>query len=495
MTSIHKIQRFGLWGGLASVVLLLMVGEPEALSVESRAFSPAWITLCLLVLMAIWWVSEAIPIPVTAMLPLVVLPITGTRTMAEAAAPYMHPVVVLLMGGFIFAKALERWNLHQRIALNILVRSSGSQAQLVGGFMIAAALLSMWISNTATCLMMVPIALSVTSSIHTDDPSAFRIAMLLGIAYGCSIGGLGTPIGTPTNLIVMGYLTEQTGIDVSFAQWAAFGMPVVLVLLPLAWLILTRIAFRLSDSNGGSVRERVQTQLAGLGPMTIAERRTIGVFIVVATLWIFRRPLSGLELPFGDTTITPFAALSDHATAIVAVLLCFLIPAGMRRGEPLLDWSTAEKIPWGIVLLFGGGMSLASAINETGLGLFLGQLLSGAGAWPIWLLLALLTAMVLMLTEVTSNIATASALMPVMGALGMLSGVPIEVLAAPVALAASCAFMFPMATGPNAVVFAAGQFSMLTMARAGLLLNLIAIVVIVFASLYLATPILGSAEG
>ncbi|MEL7311830.1 MAG: SLC13 family permease [Pseudomonadota bacterium] len=490
-----RVKRIGLWSGLIIAGVLLVVGEPQSLAVADRPVSPAWITLCLLVVMATWWVTEAIPIPVTALLPMVILPLTGTRTMAEAAAPYMHPIVVLLMGGFIFAKALERWNLHERIALNVVARSSGSPTQLVGAFMLAAALLSMWISNTATCLMMVPIAMSVATAVGGNDRSAvpFRIALLLGVAYGCSIGGLGTPIGTPTNLIVIGYLDSEAGVEISFSQWLVFGLPVVFLLLPLAWWTLTRWAFRLPTEDNDAARDAVRATLAKLGPMKTAERRVVAVFVVVATLWIFRRPLADITLQLGDVDVMPLGGLTDHLIAVLAVFLCFLIPAGARRARALLDWKTAEQIPWGVLLLFGGGMSLASAMNATGLGPFLGAALSGADVLPTWLLIASVTAVILLLTEVTSNIATASALMPVIGSLALASGIPIEMLAAPIALAASCAFMFPMATGPNAVVFAAGGFNMLTMARAGVRLNLIAVVVITLASMTLAPWVLSSA--
>ncbi|MEO0365191.1 MAG: DASS family sodium-coupled anion symporter [Pseudomonadota bacterium] len=493
--SAERVKRIGLWSGLIMAGVLLVIGEPESLTVSGRALSPAWVTLCLLVVMATWWVTEAIPIPVTALLPMIVLPLTGTRTMAEAAAPYMHPVVVLLMGGFIFAKALERWRLHERIALNIVARSSGSPTQLVGAFMLAAAMLSMWISNTATCLMMVPIAMSVAAAIGdgSEHSRRFQIALLLGVAYGCSIGGLGTPIGTPTNLIVIGYLDSEAGVEISFSQWLTFGIPVVLVLLPAAWWTLTRWAFRLASNDNTSARDTVTRSLQELGPMQSAERRVVTVFIAVAALWIFRRPLSDITLQLNGSDVMPLGGLTDHLIALLAVLLCFLIPAGARKARTLLDWKTAEQIPWGVLLLFGGGMSLASAMNASGLGTFLGNSLAGVDALPTWLLIACITTVILVLTEVTSNIATASALMPVIGSLAIASGISIEMLAAPIALAASCAFMFPMATGPNAVVFAAGEFNMLTMARAGIRLNVLAVVVITFASMTLAPWVLGSA--
>ncbi|MEL6301482.1 MAG: SLC13 family permease [Pseudomonadota bacterium] len=490
-------SQFGLWAGVIAFITVLMVGPPASLTVESQLLSPAWVALALLVLMATWWVTEAIPIAVTALLPMIVLPLTGTLSIADAAAPYMHPIVVLLMGGFMFAKALERWRLHERIALNIVYRSSGSPSQLVGSFMLAAALLSMWISNTATCIMMVPIAMSVASAAQADNerPEHFRTALLLGIAYGCSIGGLGTPIGTPTNLIVIGYLSAESDLDISFGQWLAFGLPVVALLLPAAWWVLTRWVFALPQTANTAARGAVEDALQRLGPMQSSERRVVVVFVVIAALWIFRRPMSLIEIPLPGGPIAPFAFLTDHIIAVIAVLLVFLVRAGGGKRDALLDWASAERIPWGVVLLFGGGMSLANAINTTGLGLFFGESLAGASALPLWVLILMLTAAILMLTEVTSNVATASALMPVMGALALSASLPVEVLAAPIALAASCAFMFPMATGPNAVVFASGGFSMLTMARVGLRLNMIAVLVITLAAIFLAPQVLGSPGG
>ncbi len=483
----------GLILGPAVAGILLLIGPPSELQVGDAQFSQAWVTLALLALMAIWWVTEAVPIPVTSLLPILVLPLFGISTVAQVSAPYMHPIVVLLMGGFIFAKAIEIWGLHERIALHAVRLAGGSPAGMIGGFMFAAALLSMWISNSATSIMMMPIALSVSAAYDKNLPGQtkqFTYALLLGIAYACSIGGLGTPIGTPTNLIVLGYLNEQSSIDIGFSQWMMVGVPSVLLLLPVAWFVLTRWVFKMPNHEVVDARKAVSDRLFDLGRMTTPEKRTLIVFLVIASLWAFRRPLNAFSFSYGGEVFVPLAWLTDHMTAVFAVLLCFLVPAGSKgngeKSEKLLNWESAERIPWGVLLLFGGGMSLAHAISSSGLSSYIGSSLAAFASYPIPIIIILIAVLVLALTEVTSNVATASALMPVLGALALETGLPLEMMAVPIALAASCAFMLPMATGPNAVVFATGEVKLWTMARAGIRINLIAVIVITFISYYLA---------
>lgn len=459
--------------------LILLIGPPAATSAGDMA--DAWVVLALLILMAVWWVTEAIPIPITSLCPLVVLPLTGISDIKTVSAPYMHPIVILLMGGFLFAKAIEQWGLHERIALHIVARAGDHPTRMIAGFMAAGALLSMWISNSATTIMMIPIALSVAATVPDQkNKGDFAAALTLGIAYACSIGGLATPIGTPTNLIVIGYLNEAAGLDIGFLQWMALGLPVVCLLVPLAWLILTRLRFKMPGAGLRSAQAAVQARLIDLGAMKSPEKRTLTVFVLVGALWLFRRPLNELTLALGDAEIQPLAGLTDHMIAIIAVLLCFLIPAGSQEKprERLLTWQAAERIPWGVLLLFGGGMSLAQAISGTGLNAYLGQSLAGVSAFPLFMVIVLITLVVLFATEVTSNIATASALMPVVGALALETGMPMEAMGLPVALAASCAFMLPMATGPNAVAYATGRFSIATMAKTGLMINAMAVFVI-----------------
>ena len=489
-------QTIGLWLGPILAVGLQLLPLPSLLIEQTESIGAAreaWVVLSLLILMAVWWITEAIPIPVTSLLPLVVLPMAGVLPIRAVSGEYMHPVVVLLMGGFIIAKAIERWNLHTRIALTIVTRAGDHPAMIVGGFMVAAAALSMWISNTATSMMMMPIALSVAATVLGGDrlASPFTYALLLGIAWACSIGGLGTPVGTPTNLIVIGYLNDNAGFEVSFTQWMMLGLPAVLFLVPLAWFVLTRWAFSLPShmgEGGAAAAQELKDRLAALGRLSAPEARTLAVFAVVASLWIFRGPLSQLTI----AGTQPLSGLTDHLIAVFGVVLCFLVPAGAKEDADarLLDWPTAESIPWGVLLLFGGGMALAAAITATGLGAWIGGEFGGLAAMPMLLLMLILTAFVIFATEVTSNIATAASLMPVIGAVALSTGLPVELLAAPLALAASCAFMLPMATGPNAVAFATGHVSLPTMAAAGFRLNLLATFVITGLAYTLAPRVL-----
>lgn len=488
-------SRIGLVLGPLAVLLLLFIGAPDGLielTGSAEQAKSAWVVLCLLVFMAIWWVTEAVPIPVSALLPLVVLPMANVQSIKVTSAEYMHPIIVLLMGGFIIAKAIERWDLHKRIALSVVNFVGFKPSLLVGGFMLAGALLSMWISNSATCIMLTPIAISVAAAVVGDDRvnSPFTYALLLGIAYSCSVGGLGTPVGTPTNLIIIGYLNDSIGMDISFGQWVAIGLPVILCVVPLIWWSLTKLIFKVEDTDfdeeGG--REIVQSELKKLGSISIPEKRTLMVFGVVAFLWCFRNLLKDISL-FG---LTPFGGLTDHITAIFGVILCFLVPSGSskERRTAILDWKTAESIPWGPLLLFGGGMSIAAAIRTSGLADWVGLQLGGLAGMQIVLLVLLLTAFVIFITEVMSNVATASTLMPILGAAAISSGLSVELLALPIAMAASCAFMLPTATGPNAVVFASGQVSLPTMVKAGFVANCLAIPVITVLSLLLSPIIL-----
>ena len=492
----NSLSNIGLFVGPLVAFLILFFGLPADLASDTSMPYKAWITLALLALMAIWWVTEALPIPVTSLLPLIVLPLAGISTISQAAMPYMHPIVVLLMGGFIFAKAIERWGLHERIALNVITRFGSGPAALIGGFMAAAAILSMWISNSATSIMMMPIALSVAAVVEqgSDNPNKpFTCALLLAIAYSCSIGGLGTPVGTPTNLIVLGYLNDHNNSEISFAQWMLLGIPTVVLLLPLVWFALTRWVFAMPKFNSVDAHKSVSARLVELGPMKQPEYRTFIAFFIIAALWVFRRYLNDIEISFSGETYTPLSELTDHIIAIIAVMFVFIIPAGGAKynGQKLLDWQTAEQIPWGVLLLFGGGMSLAHAISSTGLSTHIGHSLSALATYPTPVLIMLITAAVLILTEITSNIATASALMPVLGAVAIETGLPLELMAAPVALAASCAFMLPMATGPNAVAFSTGHVSMSTMAKSGVRINLIAVMVITLVVYFIAPSVLG----
>jgi sodium-dependent dicarboxylate transporter 2/3/5 len=477
-------QTFGLiLGGLLFAALLLLP-RPDGLSFE------AWVCAGLLVLMATWWVTEALPIPITSLLPLVVLPMAGAASMREAAAPYFSPIVVLLLGGFIAATAVERWRLHERLALMTLVRAGRGRGALIGGFLVASALLSAWISNTATAIMLMPVALSVAYELGAKkgEGRGLTIALILAVAYGASIGGLATPVGTPTNLIVIGALEQSGEVRFSFDRWMMIGVPMVLLLLPAAWLVLRAqlTAMPPRPSGSGDPSLLIRSRLDTLGPWRQPEIRTFAVFGLMAFFWIFRRAfLQDLTL-FG---VTPFAGLSDALIAVAGSVLMFIVPSGCRdeRRTALLEWETAAGIPWDVLLLFGGGLSLAAAITATGLGAYVGEELAGLTGLPLPLLVLALTVLVIFATEFTSNVATAATVMPVIIAMAGVSGMDAAVLALPVAMAASCAFMFPMATAPNAITYATGEISIAKMARVGLVLNLIGALLIA-ALVTLLTP-------
>ena len=465
-------QVLGLWCGLAAATALQFLPAPDGLGPE------AWLTVSMVVLMACWWVSEAVPIPVTSLLPLVILPVGGVMPFREAAVPYSSPTVLLLMGGFIIATSVERWNLHARIALNIVHRAGNHPAAIVAGFMCAGALLSMWISNTATAIMLMPIAVSVAYAILGPDAARapFTVAILLGLAYGCSIGGIATPVGTPTNLIVIGYLENEVGVSIGFADWMKLGFPVVLVMLPAAWLTVTRLAIRVRATEGGAGQAVIRRELVRLGSTSTPEKRVLITFGCIALAWMLRKPLNALSV-FG---VAPFADVTDHVIAIAGAIILFLIPSGSSddRHARLLDWETAVKIPWGIMLLFGGGLSMASAITKTGLAEWLGDQLVALTAMPLVVLILALVAFVIFATELASNVATASAILPVIGALAVAGDTDPMLLSIPVAMAASCAFMLPIATGPNAIAFSTGEVTIPRMARVGFVLNLLGIALI-----------------
>jgi len=454
-------------------VLLCLLPAPDGLS-QSGMY-----TLALLALMVIWWVSEAIPIGMTSLLPIVIAPVFGIATLEQTLPGYAHKIVFLLMGGFIIGKSIVRWNLHERTALGILSKVGSKPSALIGGFMITAALLSMWISNTATVIMLVPIVLSVaaTSTLKGEDKESFTLAALLGTAWAASIGGLGTPVGTPPNLIVIGFLEDLGDDRFSFLNWMKFGIPVVLIMIPTAFLVLTKWGPQFSakpDTNATSLfKERLDT----LGAVTTPERRVIIVFSLVAFFWIFRRAFIQDLSVFG---VKPFAGLTDHIIAIAGAIVLFAIPSGSKKqpGTRLLDWPTAVTIPWDILLLFGGGLSMAALIKITGLSEWLGSQMSFITDFPPIIMTLILVSFVIFFTELTSNTATTAALMPIVGAVALQTGADPATLAIPIAMAASCAFMLPMATGPNAVVFGSGEVTMAQMAKAGFKLNLIGILLI-----------------
>jgi len=410
------------------------------------------------VICIIWWVFEPIPIPATSFLPLGLLPLLGVLTPTQVAQAYGNPLILLLLGGFILATALEKSGAHRRLALNMVKAFGGtSSRRLVFGFMAASALLSMWISNTATTLMLVPVALAVVEK--SEDPE-LAVPLLLGIAYAASIGGIGTPIGTPPNIVFMGVYSATVGEQIPFLTWMAWALPVVLVFVPVMALWLTRHL-----SHQGSV------DLPEVGSWHKAEVRVTLVFALTAIAWITRQqPFGGWSGVFG------LEQTNDAMVALLAVLIMFLVPDG--RGSKLLDWETAERIPWGMLILFGAGITIATAFTTSGLSQSIGAALSGMSNLPVLLLMLVLCLAVTFLTETTSNTATTTLLMPILAAGALGAGIDPKLLMIPAAMSASCAFMLPVATAPNVIVFSTGDVGIDTMAREGFALNLFGAVII-----------------
>jgi sodium-dependent dicarboxylate transporter 2/3/5 len=448
----------------------------------------AWRTAAVALWMAVWWATEAIPVAATAFIPLIVFPPAGISSLKDAAAPYANPIIYLFLGGFMLAIAVERWDLHRRISLAILDRTGTDGRRLIGGFMLVCAALSMWMTNTSTTMMLLPIVLSVIAVIRENVADAsstsqknFQIAMLLGLAYSASIGGLATMIGTPPNALLIGFLDETYGIEISFARWMMVGIPVTALMLPVAWLLLTRALFRFEIPATEAVSEHLHQMRQDLGEMTLPERRVAIIFAAVIFAWMLRRPI---------TEWLGLSGISDAGIVMAAALLMFLIPSGDPSQRQLLNWENTKRIPWGVLILFGGGLSLASAVSNSGLALWLGESLAPLNAWGIAVLVVASIALVIFLTELTSNLATTATLLPVVGAIALQVDVPPILLTVPITIAASCAFMLPVATPPNAIVFSTGAITIPQMVKAGVVLNLIGIVIVALVSLFVAPALL-----
>ncbi len=434
----------GLVSGLCLAVIMAALEQPEAIVITAVV---AW--LCML-----WWIFEPLPIPVTSLLPIAVFPISGVLTSEQVGASVGSPLIILLLGGFLLSRGMESTGAHHRIALSVVNLVGGHKPRrLVLGFMIAGALLSMWISNTASILMLMPVALAVLAS--CSDRNSLAAPLLLGLAWSCSIGGLGTPIGTPPNLILVQVYEENTAQTISFGQWMSWGMPVVLTLLPLAWWWVTR-----------AVPRELDIQVPAVGPWRSAERRVLVVFGLTAVAWITRAE------PFGGwQTWLDLPAANDASVALLAVVALFVVRDD--QGEPLIDWAKASQIPWGVLLLFGGGICLARAFVASGLSAQVGDALTAVAALPVFAMMLLLALAVTFLTEATSNTATTALLMPVLAAVALAVEIDPLWLMVPAAMSASCAFMLPVATAPNAVVFGSGELPIRRMVREGFALNLI----------------------
>lgn len=475
-------QRIGLFLGPVVFVIGLLIGPPAGLE------EGEWAVAMVVILMAIWWISEAIPLAATALIPVVAFPALGVMQVGDVTQAYGHHLIFLFLGGFFIAVTMQRWNLHRRIALQTINLVGPQPQRMILGFMLATAGLSMWISNTATSMMMLPIALAVLTQSRDEAeehgeqlPRGFGVALMLGVAYAASIGGIATLIGTPPNAVLAGQLEELYGIDITFASWMAFGLPMSLLFLGITWLFLAygRNCRGLKSLPGG--QERIGAELNAIGAMSSAEKRVLIVFVTVALAWILRGFLpEGMLDKLGDASI-----------AIAGAMALFLLPSGQEKGERLLDWETAAKIPWDIVLLFGGGFAIAAGFAATGLSQTLAESLEILGNVPVILIIAACVTLVVFLTEVTSNTATATVFIPLMGALAVATGFNPMVLMAAVAVAASCAFMLPVATPPNAVVFGSRSLSIPDMARAGLVLNIFSVLLTTLFVYFLLPAVMG----
>jgi len=477
-------QRIGLVLGPALFVLMFAAEDWQDVMPPD-----AWRVAAIGIWMAIWWATEAIPVFATALLPIIAFAPLGIAPIREAAEPYANPIIYLFMGGFIMALALEKWNLHRRIALAILERVGTDGRRLIGGFMFVCALLSMWMTNTSTTMMLLPIILSVIGVIRDNvedlTPRAranFEIAMLLGLAYAASIGGLATLVGTPPNALLVGFMAENYGIQISFARWMLVGIPVTLIMLPVAWLLLTRVIFPVDIPASKAVNQHLHAMREEMGPITTPEKRVAIVFGLVVLCWMLRRPV---------TEWLGLTGVSDPGIVMTAALLLFMLPSGDRSRPSLMTWQDTSRLPWGVLILFGGGLSLAGAVSDSGLALWLGESLAPLNALGTAVLIVSAVTLVIFLTELTSNLATTATLLPVVGAIALQAGVPPIMLTVPITIAASCAFMLPVATPPNAIVFATGAISIPQMVRAGIALNIAGIIVVTLIALYAAPWLLG----
>ncbi|KHT45079.1 SLC13 family permease [Vibrio sinaloensis] len=458
-------------GPLVMLATLVMEPPVAGLSVD------AWRTAGLAFWMASWWISEAVPIPAASLLPLVVVPIAGIASIKQVAAPYAHPLIFLFLGGFLISIAMERWNLHRRIALKTMLYAGSKPSIQVLGIMLVTAFLSMWMSNTATAVMMLPIALSVIKIVTDRDPNnnQFGKAMLLAIAYGASIGGIATLIGTPPNALMAAYLSDSYNIEIGFGQWMMLGLPLSIVLLVFTWLWLTKFSYKVDQTGEVSSKSVFKDQLDKLGAMSAGEKKVLFIFAFAALGWIFR-PYIAKATGIG---------LSDTGVAMMAAILLFALPVKSGSNQRVLDWESAKSVPWGILILFGGGLALAAKIKSSGLAEYIALQIQGADTISLVMGILIVTALITFLTEITSNTATAAGFLPLLGPVAeSITGTPM-VWVIPAAIAASCAFMMPVATPPNAIVFGSGQLKMGDMIRAGFLLNIVAIALITIASITL----------
>jgi len=452
--------------GPALMLITLLIPSPfDGMS------SIAWYTLGLTLWMAVWWISEATPVSVTAFLPLIIAPVVGIAPIKMATSSYSHPLIFLFLGGFFISIAMERWNLHRRIALKVMSLVSTKPSHQIGGLMLVTAFLSMWMSNTATAVMMLPIALSIIEMVkqNSNHHESFSKAMLLSIAFSASIGGLATLIGTPPNALMAGYLNESYNIEIGFAQWMAVGVPLTTVLLVLCWVILTKVCYQVNKGERVDTNDLFKSKLNELGEMKKSEKMVLFFFVFAALSWIFRPLIAS----------TTGLAITDTGIAMFVGLLLFVVPVDRKKDIRILTWDDTKKLPWGVLLLFGGGLALASLIKKSGLAAYIATQLEATSNIPLIAAILVVTITILFLTEITSNTATAASFLPLLGPISITLTDGPMMLVIPAALAASCAFMMPVATPPNAIVFSSGELRISDMVRAGFWLNIAAIFMIV----------------
>jgi sodium-dependent dicarboxylate transporter 2/3/5 len=490
-----KRQMFGLFLGPALFLLMLLLPTPVGMGPLAQKMA------AIALLMATWWMCESIPIPATSLIPIALFPLMGIMKTQAATAPYANELIFLFMGGFIIALSMQRWNLHRRIAMNIVKTVGFSPGRLIFGFMAATAALSAFVSNTATTVMMMPIGLAIIAHVieegkkegldKTIDFSQgkfnFGLNLMLGIAYASSIGGIATLIGTPPNTVLAGYLQKTYGYEITFAGWMKVGVPLVVIFLPLCWLWLTKIVnpMKLKKVPGG--RELIDRELKEMGSMGAGERWTALIFALTAFAWIFRTKLNFIF-------IEP-KLITDAAIAMIGALILFLIPIDLKKNVFVMDWHWASKMPWGVLVLFGGGLAMAAGFETTKLAEWIGSQVGLLANAPIFILIVAVTTLIIFLTELTSNTATAAMVMPILSAVAIGLGQNPLLLVVPAAIAASAAFMLPVATPPNAIVFGSGYVSIPQMAKSGLGLNLIGIVLVVLLTYLLVIPVFGVVVG
>ena len=474
-------RKIGLYLGPILFILARFFLELEGLSDQANAVlaSTLWI--------AIWWITEAIPIAATSLLPIILFPLSGALPLDDTTSSFGHRFVFLYLGGFILALAIQKWNLHKRIALNIIKVIGTNVQKIILGFMVATAFLSMWISNTATAVMMLPIGIAIIKQMKDlknspeDENLIFGKALMLSIAYSASIGGIATLIGTPPNLVFAGIIQEVYNIEISFLKWFQFGFPISILLLAISWVYLTKVAFKFKQNEFNEGKEEINMQLEELGPISYEEKIVLSVFVLTGLAWILRTYLLNKFIP----------NLDDSIIALISGISLFLFQANNQEGknEKIMNWEDAVKLPWGVLLLFGGGLAIAQGFQSSGLANWIAENLTQLNGFSLFIILLVLITAVNFLTEITSNLATTAMLLPILAPTAVILGVHPYALMVGATLAASCAFMLPVATPPNAIVFGSNYLKISDMVRVGILMNIISIIII-FMMVYFILPIL-----